>query len=331
MTNKKGLLARIAAAALALTVAMAGAAPAVALAEDEETYEEYVPKYEIKGKTLKVSKKSAKAGQKVKISVKVTGKPKYVYARLVRVVKSGRTQGLMIRLKRKSGGTYAGYAKITNAWAKGTWRVSYIAASGKKNSFDDEDYALVGYHEGESYGLKKAQFKVKGTVGDKKGPVLDTSSIKVSKKKVNVTKKAKKVKVTLKASDAMSKLGDYAYVEFVKRDKKGNETDWISGFLKRKGNGYKGTLTISKYKEKGTYKLERVEISDSFSNWLYTHAKSVKKYDKKQLKQALKDYKSGVKEGWLTKKEYKSWVKSEKAYYKSFKYTNWKKFKIVVK
>lgn len=327
MTNKKGLLARLAAAALALTVALAGAAPAVALAEDEETY---VPKYEIKGKTLKVNKKSAKAGQKVKISVKVTGKPKYVYARLVRVVKSGSTQSLSIRLKKKGGNTYAGNAKITNAWAKGTWRVSYITASGKKNSYDDEDYASMGYYEGDSYGLKKVQFKVKGTVGDKKAPNLDLSSIKVSKKKVNVTKKNKKIKVTIKASDAMSKLGDYAYVSFVKRDKKGNNY-YISGTLKKKGNGYKGTLTVYKGSEKGTYKLESIEISDSFSNWAYTHAKTAKKYDKKQLKQRLKEYKSWVKEGWLTKKVYKSWVKSEKAYYKKIKYADLKKFKIVVK
>lgn len=253
MHRKKGIAARLASLALALTLVVSGIAPALVLVA--ATPQQALAKIAVKASSLKVNKKTVKKNKKLTFTVNITGNPTDVQLNLQ--PKTGAFQSVSVRLKKVSGNKYKGTVKVTNAWNKGKWIVGSIWCYNANTEEDVQVYnKALGVPKSEKRAnLNGGNFKVKGTKGDKAAPKVTVKDLKFGSPNEYGERK-----VSIKATD------NRAGVQFVDLYYVGPGGEELYGFLDKK-SGTKMTGLIYSYGHpKGTYKLKRIVAVDKVGN-----------------------------------------------------------------
>ena len=147
--------------------------------------------------TLRVSQKTATAGDTVKVSVKVTDETEINSVRISYRRPKTNNNTLVWLDYNAATGYYDGDIKIEENSEDGLWEIDYIYVSDKfYNSRQINNTNVSSY--GENTDLSIADFEVMGTVADITAPIVDVSTLGVSQKTATA---GDTVKVSVKVTD----------------------------------------------------------------------------------------------------------------------------------
>lgn len=283
MFTKKGLAAKIASAALALTVALGGVVPAVALVAATPK-QAFAASMSVKASSLKVNKKTVKKNKKLTFTVTITGNPDYVWMNL-RPKKLTSSQWIAVDLKKVSGNTYKGSVKVTKAWKKGQWIVESIFCGDNETGADLMVYnKATGVPKTEKQAnFKGGNFTVKGTKGDSKAPKVTVKGMKYG-----AVNEYGERKVTIKATDNRAGVS-YVDLYYVGPDGK----EYYAYLDKKSGKKMTGTVYDLEGAPKGKYQLKRIVTMDKVGNSLTLLDSRYKKEKKNFYGAKVKSLKAG--------------------------------------
>ncbi|WP_338658460.1 S-layer homology domain-containing protein [Paraclostridium sordellii] len=208
--------------------------------------------------SLKIDKKEAKPGDRVKLSFKATDDMSNIKKVFVYYDKpiTGNTEDIIMKYNDETK-LYEGYMEINEKSEEGNWKIDWILLEDEhENSRSIKNIHTNTYGED----LSSGDFNVSETNSDVTAPTLDISSLKVDKKEV---KPGDRVKLSFKATDDMSNIKKV----FVYYDKPitGNTEDIIMKY-NDETKLYEGYMEINEKSEEGNWKIDWILLEDEHEN-----------------------------------------------------------------
>ena len=208
--------------------------------------------------TLKVSQKTATAGDTLKVSVKVTDETEINSVRISYRRPKTNNNTLVLLDYNATTGYYDGDIKIEENSEDGLWKIDYIYVSDKfYNSRQINNTNVSSY--GENADLSIADFEVTGTVADITAPIVDVSTLKVSQKTATA---GDTLKVSVKVTDETEI--NSVRISY-RRPKTNNNTLVLLDYNATTGY-YDGDIKIEENSEDGLWKIDYIYVSDKFYN-----------------------------------------------------------------
>ena len=208
--------------------------------------------------TLRVSQKTATAGDTVKVSVKVTDETEINSVRISYRRPKTNNNTLVLLDYNATTGYYDGDIKIEENSEDGLWKIDYIYVSDKfYNSRQINNTNVSSY--GENADLSIADFEVTGTVADITAPIVDVSTLKVSQKTATA---GDTLKVSVKVTDETEI--NSVRISY-RRPKTNNNTLVLLDYNATTGY-YDGDIKIEENSEDGLWKIDYIYVSDKFYN-----------------------------------------------------------------
>ena len=208
--------------------------------------------------TLRVSQKTATAGDTVKVSVKVTDETEINSVRIsYRRLKTN--NNILVWLDyNATTGYYDGDIKIEENSEDGLWKIDYIYVSDKfYNSRQINNTNVSSY--GENTDLSIADFEVMGTVADITAPIVDVSTLGVSQKTATA---GDTVKVSVKVTDETEI--NSVRISYRRLKTNNNILVWLD--YNATTGYYDGDIKIEENSEDGLWKIDYIYVSDKFYN-----------------------------------------------------------------
>ena len=208
--------------------------------------------------TLRVSQKTATAGDTVKVSVKVTDETEINSVR-ISYRRPKTNNNILVWLDyNATTGYYDGDIKIEENSEDGLWKIDYIYVSDKfYNSRQINNTNVSSY--GENTDLSIADFEVMGTVADITAPIVDVSTLGVSQKTATA---GDTVKVSVKVTDET----EINSVRISYRRPKTNNNILVWLDYNATTGYYDGDIKIEENSEDGLWKIDYIYVSDKFYN-----------------------------------------------------------------
>ena len=208
--------------------------------------------------TLRVSQKTATAGDTVKVSVKVTDETEINSVRISYRRPKTNNNTLVWLDYNATTGYYDGDIKIEENSEDGLWKIDYIYVSDKfYNSRQINNTNVSSY--GENTDLSIADFEVMGTVADITAPIVDVSTLGVSQKTATA---GDTVKVSVKVTDET----EINSVRISYRRPKTNNNTLVWLDYNATTGYYDGDIKIEENSEDGLWKIDYIYVSDKFYN-----------------------------------------------------------------
>ena len=208
--------------------------------------------------TLRVSQKTATAGDTVKVSVKVTDETEINSVRISYRRPKTNNNTLVWLDYNAATGYYDGDIKIEENSEDGLWKIDYIYVSDKfYNSRQINNTNVNSY--GENADLSIADFEVMGTVADITAPIVDVSTLGVSQKTATA---GDTVKVSVKVTDET----EINSVRISYRRPKTNNNTLVWLDYNAATGYYDGDIKIEENSEDGLWKIDYIYVSDKFYN-----------------------------------------------------------------
>ena len=208
--------------------------------------------------TLRVSQKTATAGDTVKVSVKVTDETEINSVR-ISYRRPKTNNNILVWLDYNAAtGYYDGDIKIEENSEDGLWEIDYIYVSDKfYNSRQINNTNVSSY--GENTDLSIADFEVMGTVADITAPIVDVSTLGVSQKTATA---GDTVKVSVKVTDET----EINSVRISYRRPKTNNNILVWLDYNAATGYYDGDIKIEENSEDGLWEIDYIYVSDKFYN-----------------------------------------------------------------
>ena len=208
--------------------------------------------------TLRVSQKTATAGDTVKVSVKVTDETEINSVR-ISYRRPKTNNNILVWLDyNATTGYYDGDIKIEENSEDGLWEIDYIYVSDKfYNSRQINNTNVSSY--GENTDLSIADFEVMGTVADITAPIVDVSTLGVSQKTATA---GDTVKVSVKVTDET----EINSVRISYRRPKTNNNILVWLDYNATTGYYDGDIKIEENSEDGLWEIDYIYVSDKFYN-----------------------------------------------------------------
>ena len=208
--------------------------------------------------TLRVSQKTATAGDTVKVSVKVTDETEINSVRISYRRPKTNNNTLVWLDYNAATGYYDGDIKIEENSEDGLWEIDYIYVSDKfYNSRQINNTNVSSY--GENTDLSIADFEVMGTVADITAPIVDVSTLGVSQKTATA---GDTVKVSVKVTDET----EINSVRISYRRPKTNNNTLVWLDYNAATGYYDGDIKIEENSEDGLWEIDYIYVSDKFYN-----------------------------------------------------------------
>ena len=208
--------------------------------------------------TLRVSQKTATAGDTVKVSVKVTDETEINSVRISYRRPKTNNNTLVWLDYNAATGYYDGDIKIEENSEDGLWKIDYIYVSDKfYNSRQINNTNVSSY--GENTDLSIADFEVMGTVADITAPIVDVSTLGVSQKTATA---GDTVKVSVKVTDET----EINSVRISYRRPKTNNNILVWLDYNATTGYYDGDIKIEENSEDGLWEIDYIYVSDKFYN-----------------------------------------------------------------
>ena len=208
--------------------------------------------------TLRVSQKTATAGDTVKVSVKVTDETEINSVRISYRRPKTNNNTLVWLDYNAATGYYDGDIKIEENSEDGLWKIDYIYVSDKfYNSRQINNTNVSSY--GENTDLSIADFEVMGTVADITAPIVDVSTLGVSQKTATA---GDTVKVSVKVTDET----EINSVRISYRRPKTNNNILVWLDYNAATGYYDGDIKIEENSEDGLWEIDYIYVSDKFYN-----------------------------------------------------------------
>ena len=208
--------------------------------------------------TLRVSQKTATAGDTVKVSVKVTDETEINSVRISYRRPKTNNNTLVWLDYNAATGYYDGDIKIEENSEDGLWEIDYIYVSDKfYNSRQINNTNVSSY--GENTDLSIADFEVMGTVADITAPIVDVSTLGVSQKTATA---GDTVKVSVKVTDET----EINSVRISYRRPKTNNNILVWLDYNATTGYYDGDIKIEENSEDGLWEIDYIYVSDKFYN-----------------------------------------------------------------
>ena len=208
--------------------------------------------------TLRVSQKTATAGDTVKVSVKVTDETEINSVR-ISYRRPKTNNNILVWLDyNATTGYYDGDIKIEENSEDGLWKIDYIYVSDKfYNSRQINNTNVSSY--GENTDLSIADFEVMGTVADITAPIVDVSTLGVSQKTATA---GDTVKVSVKVTDET----EINSVRISYRRPKTNNNILVWLDYNATTGYYDGDIKIEENSEDGLWEIDYIYVYDKFYN-----------------------------------------------------------------
>ena len=208
--------------------------------------------------TLRVSQKTATAGDTVKVSVKVTDETEINSVRISYRRPKTNNNTLVWLDYNAATGYYDGDIKIEENSEDGLWKIDYIYVSDKfYNSRQINNTNVSSY--GENTDLSIADFEVMGTVADITAPIVDVSTLGVSQKTATA---GDTVKVSVKVTDETEI--NSVRISYRRLKTNNNILVWLD--YNATTGYYDGDIKIEENSEDGLWEIDYIYVSDKFYN-----------------------------------------------------------------
>ena len=223
--------------------------------------------------TLKVSQKTATAGDTVKVSVKVTDETEINSVQIVyRRPKTYNDSSTLFLDYNVTTGYYEGDIKIEENSEDGIWEIKYIYVYDKSNNSRIIYNTNVSSYD-ENADLSMANFEVAGTAADITAPIVDVSTLKVSQKTATA---GDTVKVSVKVTDET----EINSVQIVyRRPKTYNDSSTLFLDYNVTTGYYEGDIKIEENSEDGIWEIKYIYVYDKFNNSRIIYNTNVSSYD----------------------------------------------------
>ena len=223
--------------------------------------------------TLKVSQKTATAGDTVKVSVKVTDETEINSVQIVyRRPKTYNDSSTLFLDYNVTTGYYEGDIKIEENSEDGIWEIKYIYVYDKSNNSRIIYNTNVSSYD-ENADLSMANFEVTGTAADITAPIVDVSTLKVSQKTATA---GDTVKVSVKVTDET----EINSVQIVyRRPKTYNDSSTLFLDYNVTTGYYEGDIKIEENSEDGIWEIKYIYVYDKFNNSRIIYNTNVSSYD----------------------------------------------------
>ena len=223
--------------------------------------------------TLKVSQKTATAGDTVKVSVKVTDETEINSVQIVyRRPKTYNDSSTLFLDYNVTTGYYEGDIKIEENSEDGIWEIKYIYVYDKFNNSRIIYNTNVSSYD-ENADLSMANFEVTGTAADITAPIVDVSTLKVSQKTATA---GDTVKVSVKVTDET----EINSVQIVyRRPKTYNDSSTLFLDYNVTTGYYEGDIKIEENSEDGIWEIKYIYVYDKFNNSRIIYNTNVSSYD----------------------------------------------------
>ncbi len=209
--------------------------------------------------TLKVSKKDVKPGDTVRISLKVTDNVKV--SSVILTLSSPQTEkSEFCNMKYDiSSDKYIYDFNITNNTESGLWRINYISCSDSSSNNSKYFNSKMTTVLTPNADLSSADFKVSNTNADTTAPVIDISTLKVSKKDV---KPGDTVRISLKVTDNVKVSSVILALSSPQTEK----SEFCNMKYDISSDKYIYDFNITNNTESGLWRVNYISCSDSSSN-----------------------------------------------------------------
>ncbi len=223
--------------------------------------------------TLKVSQKTATAGDTVKVSVKVTDETEINSVQIVyRRPKTYNDSSTLFLDYNVTTGYYEGDIKIEENSEDGIWEIKYIYVYDKSNNSRIIYNTNVSSYD-ENADLSMANFEVTGTAADITAPIVDVSTLKVSQKTATA---GDTVKVSVKVTDET----EINSVQIVyRRPKTYNDSSTLFLDYNVTTGYYEGDIKIEENSEDGIWEIKYIYVYDKSNNSRIIYNTNVSSYD----------------------------------------------------
>ena len=223
--------------------------------------------------TLRVSQKTATAGDTVKVSVKVTDETEINSVQIVyRRPKTHNDSSTLFLDYNVTTGYYEGDIKIEENSEDGIWEIKYIYVYDKSNNSRIIYNTNVSSYD-ENADLSMANFEVTGTAADITAPIVDVSTLKVSQKTATA---GDTVKVSVKVTDET----EINSVQIVyRRPKTYNDSSTLFLDYNVTTGYYEGDIKIEENSEDGIWEIKYIYVYDKFNNSRIIYNTNVSSYD----------------------------------------------------
>ncbi len=223
--------------------------------------------------TLRVSQKTATAGDTVKVSVKVTDETEINSVQIVyRRPKTYNDSSTLFLDYNVTTGYYEGDIKIEENSEDGIWEIKYIYVYDKFNNSRIIYNTNVSSYD-ENADLSMANFEVTGTAADITAPIVDVSTLKVSQKTATA---GDTVKVSVKVTDET----EINSVQIVyRRPKTYNDSSTLFLDYNVTTGYYEGDIKIEENSEDGIWEIKYIYVYDKFNNSRIIYNTNVSSYD----------------------------------------------------
>ena len=223
--------------------------------------------------TLRVSQKTATAGDTVKVSVKVTDETEINSVQIVyRRPKTYNDSSTLFLDYNVTTGYYEGDIKIEENSEDGIWEIKYIYVYDKSNNSRIIYNTNVSSYD-ENADLSMANFEVTGTAADITAPIVDVSTLKVSQKTATA---GDTVKVSVKVTDET----EINSVQIVyRRPKTYNDSSTLFLDYNVTTGYYEGDIKIEENSEDGIWEIKYIYVYDKFNNSRIIYNTNVSSYD----------------------------------------------------
>ena len=223
--------------------------------------------------TLRVSQKTATAGDTVKVSVKVTDETEINSVQIVyRRPKTYNDSSTLFLDYNVTTGYYEGDIKIEENSEDGIWEIKYIYVYDKSNNSRIIYNTNVSSYD-ENADLSMANFEVAGTAADITAPIVDVSTLKVSQKTATA---GDTVKVSVKVTDET----EINSVQIVyRRPKTYNDSSTLFLDYNVTTGYYEGDIKIEENSEDGIWEIKYIYVYDKFNNSRIIYNTNVSSYD----------------------------------------------------
>ena len=223
--------------------------------------------------TLRVSQKTATAGDTVKVSVKVTDETEINSVQIVyRRPKTYNDSSTLFLDYNVTTGYYEGDIKIEENSEDGIWEIKYIYVYDKSNNSRIIYNTNVSSYD-ENADLSMANFEVTGTAADITAPIVDVSTLKVSQKTATA---GDTVKVSVKVTDET----EINSVQIVyRRPKTYNDSSTLFLDYNVTTGYYEGDIKIEENSEDGIWDIKYIYVYDKFNNSRIIYNTNVSSYD----------------------------------------------------
>ena len=223
--------------------------------------------------TLRVSQKTATAGDTVKVSVKVTDETEINSVQIVyRRPKTYNDSSTLFLDYNVTTGYYEGDIKIEENSEDGIWEIKYIYVYDKSNNSRIIYNTNVSSYD-ENADLSMANFEVTGTAADITAPIVDVSTLKVSQKTATA---GDTVKVSVKVTDET----EINSVQIVyRRPKTYNDSSTLFLDYNVTTGYYEGDIKIEENSEDGIWEIKYIYVYDKSNNSRIIYNTNVSSYD----------------------------------------------------